>query len=165
MDKLITIGKVLAPHGVRGDVRVMPLTDFPERFRSLKTALFDDGTTLKIKDVNYHKNFVLLKFDGLENKNDVEFLRGKLLQVEKKDLFPLPKGHYYIFDILGLNVYDQEGISLGKITDVLQTGSNDVYVVEKEDAKPLLIPALKQVVLNIDMDEKKVIVKLQEEWE
>ena len=88
MDKLITIGKVLAPHGVRGDVRVMPLTDFPERFRSLKTALFDDGTTLKIKDVKYHKSFVLLKFDGLENKNDVEFLRGKLLQVEKKDLFP-----------------------------------------------------------------------------
>lgn len=165
MNDQIVIGKILAPHGVRGDVRVAPLTDFPERFKKLKTALLNDGTSLQVSNVKYHKNFVLLKFNGLETKNDVESLRGKFIQIERKDLFPLPKGHYYIFDIIGMDVLNEQGNYLGKVSDVLQTGSNDVYVVEAADAKTVLIPAIKQVVLNIDMDTKKITVKLQEEWE
>jgi 16S rRNA processing protein RimM len=165
MDSLITIGKITAPHGVKGDVRVMPLTDFPERFRELKKVLLEDGTSLPIAEVKYHNQLILLKFMGLNNKNDVEPLRGKLLMVERKDAVPLPEGHYYIFDIIGLDTVTETGQYLGKVTEVLHTGSNDVYVVENAGEKPQLIPALKTVVLNIDVKSKKMLVKLQEEWE
>jgi 16S rRNA processing protein RimM len=164
MDNMIVIGKIGAPQGVRGEVRVTPLTDFPERFRELKTALLDDGTSLPIESVRYHQQFVLLKFRGMDNRNDIEHLRGKLIKVERKDLVQLPAGHYYIFDIVGLEVYTEEEEYLGKITDVLETGSNDVYIVEQKDKQPLLIPALKSVVLQIDIPTGKMIVKLQE-WE
>lgn len=164
MDNMIVIGKIGAPQGVRGEVRVTPLTDFPERFRELKTALLDDGTSLPIESVRYHQQFVLLKFRGMDNRNDIEHLRGKLIKVERKDLVQLPAGHYYIFDIVGLEVYTEEDEYLGKVTDVLETGSNDVYIVEQKDKQPLLIPALKSVVLQIDIPSGKMIVKLQE-WE
>ena len=164
MDNMIVIGKIGAPQGVRGEVRVTPLTDFPERFRELKTALLDDGTSLPIESVRYHQQFVLLKFHGMDNRNDIEHLRGKLIKVERKDLVQLPAGHYYIFDIVGLEVYTEEKEYLGKVTDVLETGSNDVYIVEQKDKQPLLIPALKSVVLQIDIPSGKMIVKLQE-WE
>ena len=164
MDNMIVIGKIGAPQGVRGEVRVTPLTDFPERFRELKTALLDDGTSLPIESVRYHQQFVLLKFRGMDNRNDIEHLRGKLIKVERKDLVQLPAGHYYIFDIVGLEVYTEEEEYLGKVTDVLETGSNDVYIVEQKDKQPLLIPALKSVVLQIDIPSGKMIVKLQE-WE
>lgn len=164
-DNRIVIGKIIAPQGVRGEVRVMPLTDFPERFRNLKEALFDDGTSLAVEGVRYHKQFVLLKFRGLDNRNDIENLRDKLIKIDRKDAAPLPNGHYFIFDIVGLQVYNEEEECLGKIVEVLQTGSNDVYVVERQDKKPLLIPALKTVVLHIDIAGGKMIVKLQEEWD
>lgn len=164
MDNMIVIGKIGAPQGVRGEVRVIPLTDFPERFRELKTALLDDGTSLPIASVRYHQQFVLLKFRGMDNRNDIEHLRGRLIKVERKDLVQLPDGHYYIFDIIGLEVYTEEEEYLGKVTDVLETGSNDVYIVEQKDKQPLLIPALKSVVLQIDIPSGKMIVKLQE-WE
>lgn len=159
----ITIGKIVAPHGVRGDVRVIPLTDFPERFEQLKTARLDDGKELVVDAVRYHKQFVILKFHGKDNRNDVEALRGRFITVSREEAVPLPEGHFYVFDIIGLTVYDEQGLVLGKISDVLFTGSNDVYVVEREDQKPLLIPALKEVVLSIDITGGKMTVKLQEE--
>lgn len=164
-DDMIVIGKIIAPQGVRGEVRVMPLTDFPERFRKLKTARLDDGTSLPVESVRYHQQFVLLKFREMNDRNAIEHLRGKLIQVERKDAVPLPAGHYYIFDIIGLEVFTEEEEYLGNVTDVLETGSNDVYVVEQQDKKPLLIPALKTVVLKIDIAGGKMIVNLQEEWE
>ncbi len=164
-DKMIVIGKIGAPQGVRGEVRLIPLTDFPERFKTLKTALFDDGTRLEVESVRYHQQFVLLKFKGLDDRNAIEPLKNKLLQIERKDLIPLPEGHYHIFDIIGLSVYNEQEEYLGKISDVLQTGSNDVYVVEQKEKQPLLIPGLKTVVLSIDITAGKMIVKLQEELE
>lgn len=161
----IAIGKIIAPQGVRGEVRLMPLTEFPERFKKLKIALFDDGTSLKVESVRYHQQVVLLKFVGLDDRNAIEHLRNKLIVIERKDLIPLPEGHYHIFDIVGLMVYNESDECLGKITDLLQTGSNDVYVVEQKDKQPLLIPALKTVVRQIDLAAGKMIVKLQEEWE
>lgn len=164
-DSRIVIGKILAPQGVHGEVRVMPMTDFPERFKKLKTALLDDGTSLPIERVRYHQQFVLLKFVGLDNRNDVEGFRNKMIQVERKDVIPLPEGHYYAFDIIGLAVYNEKEEYLGQISDILETGSNDVYVVEQKEKQPLLIPALKSVVLHVDIADGKMIVKLQEEWE
>lgn len=162
-DTLISIGKIVAPHGVRGDVRVIPLTDFPERFKQLKSVLID-SRPFDIQGVKYHKQFVLLKFHGLDSMNDVENLRGKYLKIDRKDAAPLPEGYYYQFDIIGLAVYDEQGECLGKVTEILETGSNDVYVVENEVKKQLLVPALKEVVKKIDLANKNMIVKLQEEW-
>ena len=164
-DNRLTIGKIIAPQGVRGEVRVMPLTDFPERFKQLKIALLDDGTSLPVESVRYHQQVVLLKFRGLDNRNAIEHLKNKLIKVEREDLIPLPEGHYHIFDIIGLSVYNEQEECLGKISDVLQTGSNDVYIVEQKDKPPLLIPGLKTVVLTIDIANSKMIVKLQEEWD
>jgi len=92
-------------------------------------------------------------------------LKGKLLMVTRAEVAPLPAGSYYVFDIIGLEVYDEAGTLLGKVNDVLVTGSNDVYIVEKADDKPLLIPAIKDVVKLIDIDGRRIVVKLQEEWE
>ncbi|BBB93216.1 MAG TPA: ribosome maturation factor RimM [Methylomusa anaerophila] len=165
--ELYSIGKIVAPHGVRGDVRIIPLTDFPERFQDLKTVYVEDSTRkVEVKSVRYHKQFILLKFVGYNTMNDVEQFRGKLLKVPREELMILPAGHYYVFDIIGLKVYEESGDYLGTITDVLETGSNDVYVIEKEEnQKPILIPALKKVVKRIDIAGKQMIVALQEEWE
>jgi 16S rRNA processing protein RimM len=164
-DTLIAIGKAVAPHGVRGDVRVMPLTDFPDRFRTLKEVILDDGRRLAVESAKYHQQFVLLKFKGLDDRDAAQTLRGKLLKVGRQDLVKLPAGQYYTFDIIGLKVYDEEGAFLGEVTDVLATGANDVYITEKEGAKPLLIPALKEVVREIDVPGGRMVVKLQEEWD
>lgn len=164
-DKMIVIGKIGAPQGVRGEVRIIPLTEFPERFKKLKTAHLDDGTDLEVESVRYHQEFVLLKFKGLNDRNAIEHLKNRLIQIERKDLMPLPEGHYHVFDIIGLTVYNEQDECLGNISDVLQTGSNDVYVVEQKDKLPLLIPGLKSVVQKIDIASGKMIVKLQEEWD
>lgn len=161
----IIIGQIGAPHGVKGEVRVVPQTDFPERFERLTSVYLGDDKKLEIKSVRYHKQFVILKFAGIDDRDQVEALKNKLLKIERKDLMPLPNGHYYIFDILGLEVHDLTGNRLGKINDVLHTGSNDVYVIEREAEQPLLIPALKKVVREIDFAAGKMTVELQEEWE
>jgi len=163
--ELITVGKIVAPHGVRGDVRIVPLTDFPDRFYDLKTVLVEDVGQLKIEAVRQHKKFILIKFAERDSVSAAQLLRGKLLKIKREDVVKLPEGQYYIFDIIGLNVFTEEGTLLGSITDVLQPGSNDVYVVEQHDKKELLIPAIKEVVKKIDIEGKQMIVKLQEEME
>lgn len=164
-ETVVTIGKIVAPHGVRGDVRVVPLTDFPERFQATKQVRLEDGAVLTISSVKKHKQFILVKFKDLDSIEAVEHLRGKLLQVARKDAVKLPAGHFYIFDLIGLDVYTIDDEPLGKVTDVLRTGSNDVYVVENAEKVQVLIPALKEVVRQIDIENKRMIVKLQEEWE
>ncbi|MBP2640137.1 MAG: rimM [Firmicutes bacterium] len=163
-EKLIAIGKIVAPHGVRGDVRIIPLTDFPDRFRPALIVYLSDYSPLVIRQVKKNNKFLLLSFENFDSMNSVEPLRGQLIHVREKDLVVLPKDEFYIFDIIGLEVYDEANIHLGTVTNVLQTGSNDVYVIEMQGKAPLLIPALKEVVKHIDIPEKRMIVKLQEEW-
>lgn len=162
MNKLITIGKVGAPHGVRGEVRIIPLTDFPNRFEKLKNVIIDDLKSLTISNVRYHNQFIIAKFDNFDTKESAASLNGKLLKVERKDVPPLAPGEYYSFDIIGLNVQNENGTDLGKIVEILKTGSNDVYIVEQNKNR-LLIPALKSVVLKIDIEQGFMLVKLQEE--
>lgn len=164
MEKLIVIGKIGAPHGVRGEVRITPLTDFPDRFEGLKKVFLNETQTLDIESVKYNKQFVILKFKGVEDRNGIEPLKGKLLQVRRQDVPPLAAGEYYGFDIIGLDVYEESGAYLGKIGEILKTGSNDVYVAES-DGKQHLIPALKQVVTSIDLAAGKMRVALPEEME
>ena len=148
---LFTIGQIVAPHGVRGDVRIYPDTDFPKRFLKMKYGYIDGKKYL-------HKRVVLMKFVGVDDRNAAELLVKKDLQVPREDLVPLQKGQHYIYDILGSAVYDLQGHELGKLTDVLRTGSNDVYVVTADDGKETLLAAIPDVIKSIDESAKKIVV-------
>jgi len=154
--EFFTKGQIVAPHGVRGDVRVYPDTDFPERFLTMKYA-YIDGVKYEITDARFHKRVVLMKFVGIHDRNGVEPLLHKELQVTRQDLMPLEEGQHYVFDIIGCRVFDKENNVLGTVTDILKTGSNDVYVVTDEDGKELLLAVIPQVILSVDTDTKTII--------
>ncbi|MCL6634950.1 MAG: ribosome maturation factor RimM [Peptococcaceae bacterium] len=162
--EFIAIGKILKAQGHRGAVRVLPLTDYPERFQQMsrvRVSVKGAGRVLNIEEVYPHKRFFIIKFREVKDMDAAEKLRGGLLEVTREELVPLPEGSFYIFDIIGLNVYDTGGNRLGEISDVLQTGANDVYVV-KTAGRPLLIPALKQVVREVDLSGRRMVVELPE---
>ena len=154
---LFTIGQIVAPHGVRGDVRIYPDTDFPKRFLKMKYG-YIDGKKYEVESARLHKRVVLMKFVGVDDRNAAELLVKKDLQVPREDLVPLKKGQHYIYDILGSAVYDLQDHELGKLTDVLRTGSNDVYVVTADDGKETLLAAIPDVIKSIDEGEKKIVV-------
>ncbi len=160
-DRHIIIGRIGAAHGIRGEVRVNPMTDFPERFHDM-TAVYVDNALLEIESVRYHGDKILMKFKGYETRNDAETLKGKMLSVPRSEAMPLNEGEYYTFDIIGLDVVDVDGNALGKVTNVLETGSNDVYVVKSDEGKEILVPALKAVVKEINIDESRMVVDLPE---
>lgn len=149
-DKKIIIGKFGATHGIRGDIKVYPLTDFPERFNTIKTAYVDDKE-IEISKTRYQKNFVVMKIKGIDNREDAMRFTNKLLKINRADAASLNEGEYYAFDIVGLSVINQDDIVLGEITDILKTGSNDVYITKAKDGRQILIPALKKVVTEINI--------------
>lgn len=159
--KKVVIGKISAPHGVRGEVRIVPLTDFPERFENLKTVFLEDDSKMELEYVKFSNKFIIAKFKNINSRNDIEIFNGKLLMLNRSDIPSLPEGEYYNFDIIGLEVIDDKGSKLGKITEVLKTGSNDVYVVEGK--KQILVPALKKVVKEINLVDGFMKVELLEE--
>jgi len=160
-DRHIIIGRIGAAHGIRGEVRVNPMTDFPERFHDM-TEVYVDNALLEIESVRYHGDKILMKFRGYETRNDAETLKGMMLSVPRSEAMPLNEGEYYTFDIIGLDVVDVDGNALGKVTNVLETGSNDVYVVKSDEGKEILVPALKAVVKEINIDESRMVVDLPE---
>lgn len=164
MEPFIVIGKIGAPHGVRGEVRIQPLTDFPDRFNGLKRVFLDEKIELEIERVKYNNQLIILKFKNFDDRNALEPLKGKLLKVSREEVSPLAHGEYYHFDIIGLEVYNETEEYLGKVIEILKTGSNDVYVVNNEKQQ-LLIPALKKVVTKIDIAAGRMNVSLQEELE
>ena len=163
-DGRVVIGKAGAPHGLRGEVRVIPLTDFPERFESLH-EVFIGERVFHVEHVHYHRQFVLLTLAECTSREAAAKLTGELLRVAREDAAPLAEGEFYTFDIIGLAVLDMAGERLGEVTNVLKTGSNDVYVVKKPDGSELLVPALKNVVREIDIAGGFLRVDLQEELE
>ncbi len=160
----ITIGKILKTQGHRGAVRVLPLTDYPERFQKNSRVWFSAAgprRELNIEDASPHQKYMIIKFKEIETANDAEELKGGLLEVTRDKLVSLPEGSYYIFDIVGLNVFDRAGKFMGVVSEVLRTGANDVYMVDTE-GKPLMIPALKHVVSEIDLAGRRMVVELPE---
>lgn len=155
--ELFTIGQIVAPHGVRGDVRIYPDTDFPKRFLHMKYG-YIDGKKYEVADARLHKNVVLMKFEGVNDREAAEFLVKKELQVPREDLVPLKKGQYYVCDLIGIAVYDMQDQRLGTLTDVLKTGSNDVYVVTGEDKNETLLAAIPDVIKSIDIKAGKMVV-------
>ena len=163
MEQMFTIGKIVNTHGVKGEVRVLPSTDDVKRFGKLKEVKVENRTmtTYEIETVRYHKNFVLLKFKGIDTMNEAELLKNSLLKIDRKDALPLKKDEYYQCDLYGLRVLTDTGRDLGKLTDILMTGSNDVYVVRNEE-KEILIPAIKQCILKVDLEAGEMLVHLLE---
>jgi len=159
----VIIGRIGAPHGVSGELRVSPLTDFPDRFEELE-EVFAGDELLHVDSVRYFKKSVLLKFREYQVREEAAKLTGKALTVDRSQAAPLDEGEYYAFDIIGLHVFDGDGTELGTVTDVLKTGSNDVYLTRRKDGGPdILVPALKSVVHEIDLAGGRMVVKLPEE--
>ena len=155
MEDLLQVGIITSTHGVRGEVKVYPTTDDPRRFRRLKEVVLDTGReklNLEIEGVKFFKQFVILKFKGLDNINDIEKYRQKSLYVTRKNAVRLQRDEYFIADLIGLKVQDEDGTELGTVKDVIETGDNDVYEVEMADGKSLLLPAIKQCILNVDVE-------------
>ena len=155
MEDLLQVGIITSTHGVRVEVKVYPTTDDPRRFRRLKEVVLDTGRekiNLEIEGVKFFKQFVILKFKGLDNINDIEKYRQKSLYVTRKNAVRLQRDEYFIADLIGLKVQDEDGTELGTVKDVIETGANDVYEVEMADGRSLLLPAIKQCILNVDVE-------------
>lgn len=151
-------------HGVRGEVKVIPLTDDPQRFHDLEWIYLDRQSALEklwIERVKFFKKFVILKFKTVDDMNKAETLRGLYLKVDREHAVKLPEDTFFIADIIGCEVFEGEK-KLGIVEDVLQTGSNDVYVVKRENQKDILIPALKSVVKEVSVSDKRIEVVLPE---
>ena len=155
----VTVGRILSPHGVRGDVKVHPLTDFPERFQS-GAILWLTGRPVRVERSRWQGRIVVIKLEGIDSRETVAALRDEELMVpEPAEL--QEEGVFYHHDILGMTVRDLEGNELGSVTDIFSTGSNDVYVIEGERGQ-LLLPALDDVVHNVDVAGKIMTVELME---
>lgn len=165
MEEYLEIGQIVNTNGLKGVLKVKPLTDDITRFEELETIYIQNKSQLvekKIEKVRYSKNMVLLKLEGIDDINEAEKYRNLYIKINRKDIQELPENSYLIVDILNCEVYTEENVLLGKMIDVLQTGSNDVYVVKNSDGKEILLPAIKDVVKKVDIQNKKIIVKLME---
>lgn len=161
---MVSVGKIIGFHGVKGEVKVLPLTDNPDRFGDLD-RVFLNGDDLSyvahIQNASRHKNNIVVKFKEYNSKDEVTSLKDYLINILKEERPKLDEGEYYYDEIIGLKVYDLDENYLGEIAEIKETGSNDVYLVRDED-KEFLLPALKQVVKNIDLDNGRMEVSLME---
>ena len=163
MEKYLEIGQIVNTFGIKGQVKIVPFTDDITRFDELKEMYVEKKNELKlfqIEQVNYKKNMVILKLKGIETVEEAEKLRNCYLKIDRKDAKKLPKDIYFIVDLLGLDVYTDEGKLLGKVDDIYNAGSSDIYVVKDELGKQILLPAIKDVLKEVDLENQKIIVHL-----
>lgn len=161
MENLLRVGVITSTHGVRGEVKVFPTTDDMNRFKKLKTVILDtkkEKKTLHVESVKFFKNMVILKFKGFDNINDVEMWRQMDLLITRDQAVKLNPDENFIVDLIGLTVMTDEGEKLGVMQDVLQTGANDVYVVKMTSGKEVLLPAIKDCILNVDLEKGEMLV-------
>ncbi|HYE80565.1 MAG TPA: ribosome maturation factor RimM [Clostridia bacterium] len=164
MLEYLSIGQIVNVHGFRGEVKVYPLTDDMSRFKKLKEVYIEEKNQLikyEVEGTKFLSNTVIMKLKGIETEEAADKLRNYYVKVDRKSAVKLPRGSYFICDLIDLEVYDEKGLVLGKIADVLQTGSNDVYVV-RSNSRDILVPALKDVVREIDLKNGKIMVELPE---
>ncbi|HOV27563.1 MAG TPA: ribosome maturation factor RimM [Pseudobacteroides sp.] len=163
MTEFLQVGKIVNTHGVRGEVKVIPLTDDPRRFEDLNDVFVgtdDKKEVLNIENIKYFKNTVIIKFKESGDMNYAEKLKDMFIYVDRKNAIKLPEGRYFICDLIGMEVSEIDGNKLGVLVDVLETGSNDVYVVKNKDNKEILIPALKSVLKEVSVENKTMKVEL-----
>ncbi len=153
-DGYVSAGTITSTHGIRGEVKVYPTVDDPDRFSSFGKVLLSNGKTeveAEIEKVKYFKNLVIVKFRGIDDINDVMKYRRWNILVTREDAADLQEGQYFEVDIIGLKVVTDDDREIGKITEILHTGANDVYTVKGESGKEILIPAIQQCILDVDL--------------
>jgi len=163
MKEFMTVGQITKPHGVRGEVKVVSFIDSLEDFRTLD-KIYLDGQLIKITSVKLQTDRAILKIEGVDTVEAAERYRNKYLMIKREDADELPEDSYYIADLIGCTVVDTEGNDLGKVFDVIETGSNDVYWVKGEGKKEVLIPALKDIVVEVDIVNSKITIKPVNVW-
>lgn len=165
MEKYLRVGVISSTHGLKGELKVFPTTDDPRRFLDLKRVFLDTGkgqTELEITRVKFFKNQVILQFKGYDSINDVEAWKGMDLLICREDAVPLAENENFIVDLIDMTVEMDTGETLGILTDVLKTGANDVYVVETPEKKEVLLPAIKDCILDVNVEEKRMRVHILE---
>lgn len=163
MEQLLQVGVITQTHGIRGEVKVFPTTDDPARFERLRKVTLDTGREsleLEIEKVRFSKQFVIVKFKGLDDINQVERYKRYPLLVRREDAVPLEEDEYYIADMIGIRVETEDGEAFGTLKDVIETGANDVYVVETSSRGEVLIPAIKECILEVDIEAGRMVVHL-----
>ena len=165
MEQLLQVGVISSTHGVRGEVKVFPTTDDVKRFKKLKTVILDTGREhlpLEVESVNFFKHFAILKFKGIDNINDIEKYKCKSLLVDRENAVKLRKDEYFIADMIGMKVFTEDGEEFGVMKDVLETGANDVYMIDSIEHGEVLVPAIKQCILDVDIEHQKMTIHLME---
>ena len=165
MDDLLQVGIITQPHGVHGEVKVFPTTNDVKRFKKLKEVLLDtrkEKITLEIESVKFFKQYAILKFRGFDSINDIEKYKGTPLLVTRENAVKLGQDEYFIADLIDMAVYDEQEQYLGVLTNVIETGANDVYEVKFEDGRQILFTAIKQCILNVDMEGRKMKVHIMD---
>jgi 16S rRNA processing protein RimM len=160
---LLEVGKIVNTHGLRGEVKVVPWTDYPEVFEDIEYVYVkkkSDYERLDITGIKYQKNNLIVRFSQIKDINEAEKYKNQVLYAEREMLGELPEGTYYIADLIGLEVYKEDDEKVGVIADVFNTGSNDIYDIKREGKKNMLLPVIDDVVLNIDIENKKVTVRM-----
>lgn len=162
MKEFLVIGQISKPHGVKGEVKVFPLTDSMERFKKLDYVLIDD-VEYKIEGCKFQTDRVILKLDKINSMDEAMLFKNAKLKIKREQGVELSEDSYYVADLIDCEVYDTEETYLGKVYDVIETGSNDVYWVKK-DKEELLIPALGSVVKDVKIEESKIFILPVKEW-
>ena len=160
-EDLIKIGQITSAHGIYGQVKLFPLTDFPERFRTLRNALLGpDARPVQVRMQGTMRNMIILEIEGITDRDGAEKLRQQYLMVPRSEVWPLPEGSYYVFDMLGLAVTDPEGNPLGKLVEVDKSSpGHDLYVIETAPGKRSMVPAVSQVVKSIDLESGVMVIQ------
>lgn len=166
--EFIAVGEVTAPQGIRGEVRALPLTDFPGRFKPplrLRVRKGESAATLDVEHARQHRSFVVIKFAGVDSVDDAEKLRGAILEVPRSEVVPLEPGRYYFYEIEGLDVVTTEGRRLGRVARVVRGVANDIYEVEVRTppahlGKTILVPAVREIVKKIDLERGEMTIEL-----
>lgn len=156
--EIIEIGQIVNTHGIKGEVKLNPWTDDLYDILELDELYQKDGSALKIESARVHKNTVIIKFDGINDMSAAEKMRGVVLFTEKT---PLPEGRYYIKDLIGLSAMTETG-KIGELTDVFNTGANDIYEIRTEDGKRIYLPVIEGVIGDVDLVEKTIYVTIPE---
>jgi 16S rRNA processing protein RimM len=165
MENYLRVGVITTTHGIKGEVKVYPTTDDAKRFEELNKIYLDTGkeyVPLEIEGVRYFKNLVILKFKEINDINDIEKYKGKDLLIHRDDAIELQENEYFIFDLLDSEIFTEDGTKLGVLTEVLTSAANDVYVVKTMDNKEVLLPAIKDCILDVDTANKRITVHLMD---
>ncbi|MDZ4158520.1 MAG: ribosome maturation factor RimM [Anaerolineaceae bacterium] len=158
----LTVGFLRRPHGVQGEMVMEAQTDFPERLQLGKTLwVGENHEPMCIKTLRSHDKLMLVRFEGITTREEAARLRNTQVYVPADTLPPLPEGEYYFHQLLGLTIVDEQGVVLGKLAQILETGANDVYLVRAEDGTEALLPAIEEVILKIDLDQQQILVRPQ----